>query len=181
MKYLLLLTAFALLGSFGIAQSSKLLSENEATSTIQVTTPQEPSSCNSSGCTVGDDHTKNLSFSDIKKLINTLNNEKYDENSTTLDTLLFHHEKVHQYINTQGNWTIDKRWSDTLNKEIPKKEFMLFIKVTDERGHEHLTLTEKVKLSHAYHLHHSDIIKNEELMISGRSKRVGLHHIWSRF
>jgi hypothetical protein len=141
----------------------------------------DPKTCKTSGCTVGDDSSKNLSNEDIQDLLFKLSQENFDEESNTLDTLLFHNKSFSSYIKKNGSTEAGIVWATLLEEAAQKNSFKIFIKVTKQNGEIAFQNEEEVEIAGKFKLEHKDLAGKKPLVFEGRSKRVGLNHIWTRF
>lgn len=183
MKYFVLLLVLVALGAgFTMAQDNSL-TQTPPPRGIAEDNPEidNGEECQTSGCTIGDDSTQDISDKKIKELLVQLALEPYNEESEALDILLFHHKATNAYIQKNGSHLESSPWQGLFEDEVAKTHIKISVRVTDDNGISRITVNEKVAIGGKYHLHHHDIIEGEDLVVSGRSKRVGLNHIWVRF
>jgi hypothetical protein len=122
-----------------------------------------------------------ISEPEIRKLLKRLSTESYNEESENLDTLLFFHEKVCQFREKHLLSELPAPWEKCLNEELPKDKIRIQLRVLTAGGIKEIRVDEIEPLSKAFHLKRDDLVEGHEMKISGRSRRVGLHHIWIRF
>lgn len=191
MKYFLILLSIGLLSSAMAMTSKKPVETNQATTlTVNQNETEKNQGADESGksgkdcktgCSLGDEKTESLSDKKIEELLVKLKFDMPNTDSINLDTLLFYADSTRGYLKNKGDKKVPAVWKHILKDELKHTNFKIEIRVLNEAGKKIINFKEKVALEEKYHLHHKDIVKGSELTIGGRSKRVGLHHIWARF
>jgi hypothetical protein len=122
-----------------------------------------------------------------------LNKEEYEalikqyalepvDQSDALDALCYYGVQTRVMMEQYGVGELDEGHASFLREEISRTHVIMSVRVTDENGVVRVSFDER-RIPLDYRGHHAvdkavDVTPPE---ISGTIKRVGLHHIWSRF
>lgn len=123
-----------------------------------------------------------LSEADFVALRDTWAQEPLGPATGALETMLFHHQASAQWLEILGPGPLSPAQARFLETELARNEYSMEMRLVDDagqiRGHVGLDAS---PFDHKAHLYFDDTGSLGALLTSGRAKRVGLAHIWSRW
>lgn len=132
------------------------------------------------GCAAIPDETPNFTQQDFIKHLKKFATQPLDKASIDLETLLFYGKYTKQWLPQTS--MLDAEHALFLQRELQKTHVKIELRVTDERGQVRIELPPTlVEIGTKYHQHVSQTHDMQPLEMSGTIKRVGVHHLWSRF
>ena len=124
-----------------------------------------------------------LSEADYLDLIEAWSHEPLGEATQSLETLLFHWDGTKLWLDALGAPGLNPQQEAFLRRELSRDSYDMEMRLLDDDGSVRATVTRSdVPLDHKEHLEFDlDGSGLQAFITSGRSKRVGLHHLWSRW
>jgi len=123
-----------------------------------------------------------LTEEDYYQLVQQVAGEPVGTASLALETLLFHSEATEHYLNEIGAPALTEAQEDFLRNEIGKNHVKVAFRVVDEQGVVSASLAQTtIPLGEKQHVHLETTNDLGALEAGGTVRRVGLHHVWSRW
>lgn len=124
-----------------------------------------------------------LSEADYRELLATWAEEPLGEPTQALETLLFHWDGTKLWLDTVGAPGLSPQQEAFLRYELSRDSYDMEMRLVDDTGAVRATVSRTdVPFDHKEHLAFElDDSGLQAFITSGRSKRVGLHHLWSRW
>ncbi|BBM82007.1 hypothetical protein [Candidatus Uabimicrobium amorphum] len=142
--------------------------------------PQISTSGCVTGCGAIPDTTPAITKDEFMKHLQAFANSPIDEQSLDLETLLFYGKETRKWLPEQS--ILDEDHLRFLQRELQKTHAEIQLRVIDDEGNVRIELEPRiVEIGQKYHEHIHTTHDMQELEISGTIKRVGVHHLWSRF
>lgn len=102
--------------------------------------------------------------------------------SLPLETLLFHGHHTTRGLELLDDDALPKDRRDYLLSELNRDRAAIEVRLVDESGAVRATLdADGLALGIGSHIHMHDTGSLGDIEMSGRVRRVGLHHLWSRW
>lgn len=102
--------------------------------------------------------------------------------SLSLETLLFHGDTTAIYLDQLGTGPLSGEQADFLRRELQRTQAKVSFRVIDDEGVIHASLTPTVvPLGEKQHVHLHTEGALGDVEAGGTVRRVGLHHVWSRW
>ena len=102
--------------------------------------------------------------------------------SPALEELLFHGERSRALLAQHGSWPLDATRAGFLETQLTSTHALLEVRLIDAHGVERMRLDPaRFRLGERQHVHADQLVQLQPVEVSGTVKRVGLHHIWTRF
>ena len=98
-----------------------------------------------------------------------------------IETLLFHAAETERLLEREGTGPLSEAHIRWLEHELARQTVDLSFRLVTEDGRVLGALQQQVALKTKQHLLLEDTDTLETIEVSGKTKRVGLHHLWSRF
>lgn len=134
------------------------------------------------GCAAAPADTEALAPAEFRRLLAAFAAEPMSEESPALETLLFHGAESARLLAEEGPGLLDSRRLAFLERELGRTHVRLAVRVVDERGVERMRLgPRRLPWGEKQHLHPDRTTDLQPPELSGTVRRVGLHHLWTRF
>lgn len=149
---------------------------------VVIETPSNDPDCTPKGCGTVDSRDPDYTSEVFEGLLAAWQNDPIGESTEALDTLLFHTWESAEYVELLGTDSLDAEHATFLKQELAKSVVDVEMRLVDEHGalRGHMT-SEGVPLKEKQHLVFADTGSLKRFEASGKVKRVGLHHLWSRW
>ena len=184
MKRLLPLLVLAL-GATCVVGSDPLQDSAEtggAVAPLEVGADVEDPNCTSTGCGTVDTRDPEYTSDVFVELLRTWQSEPIGESTLALDTLLFHGWESVEYLELLGADPLDADHEAFLKRELAKHAVDVEMRLIDDKGQVRGEMSSTdVPLKEKQHLVFSGVGSLKHFEASGKVKRVGLHHLWSRW
>lgn len=121
------------------------------------------------------DDGKRLGDDEIRRLLG-----QFRTDELAVDTLLFHADEVAAHLDAHPDAVsvADGAW---LRAELSRDQVAIRFRLVDDLGDVRGELDEVVRLSSKQHLKLRGTEELGRVEVNGKIKRVGLHHLWTRF
>lgn len=133
-----------------------------------------------SGCALSNHPTPHLTRSHFEKLIAGFSVEALDENSKSLEELLFFGPQTARMIRQSDSVAIDGLRLAFLKRQLEYGHASVSIRVVDEHGEVRSYIDPTRVPFDRRHVFDMKANRVQDLVTSGTVKRVGLYHIWVR-
>jgi hypothetical protein len=100
--------------------------------------------------------------------------------SRGLESLLFYGKKTLKMLKKHGRLSVSNNRLAFLKKELKRDRIDLHFRIIDEKSVERLSFRKVVKIGGHFHVDAQKVVGIQRAGFGGKSKRVGLHHIWVR-
>lgn len=107
-------------------------------------------------------------------------NEPLRAGSRALETLLFHGKTTRMFLKKWGAPPISQTHLNFLQRELKRDQFELSFRIVDEKGRVRIGFKKKIRVGSHFHVEAHKSLQIQRPSFGGKSKRVGLHHIWIR-
>ena len=142
--------------------------------------PQKTTSGCVSGCGAIPDTTPAITKDEFMKHLQAFARTPITEPGLDLETLLFYGKETRKWLPETS--VLDDEHLQFLQHELQKTHAEIQLRVTDDKGIVRIELKPRVvEIGQKYHEHIHLTRDMQQLEISGTIKRVGVHHLWSRF
>jgi len=135
-----------------------------------------------SSCSVEDPPGVELKKAEFLQLVGTWSKQPVGEATIELETLLFHFKRSKQLLHRLEPEVLDEEHRNFLEQELHRDQVSVEFRLVDEsgelRGH---VRAGEVPLKAKQHLVFADTGSLGRFEASGKVKRVGLNHLWSRW
>ena len=102
--------------------------------------------------------------------------------SPALEELLFHGPRTRALLDAHGSWPLGRAHLELLESELERTHAWLEVRLLDADGVERMRLDPApFELGVRRHVHADQLARLQPVEVSGTVRRVGLHHLWTRF
>lgn len=134
-------------------------------------------------CAFVHDAPPELDAARYQALVKAFASEPMAAGSEALEEILFHHVAARALVARLGTDPLDPERAAFLRRELGQERAWIDMRVVDADGVERIRLRPNhVLMDHKQHLFPAaaDLVRMQELEVSGTVRRVGLDHLWTR-
>jgi hypothetical protein len=143
--------------------------------------PVEAADCVSGCAAPTPDETHPISIEEIDANLVAWAEQPIGDATLELETLLFHGRKVSSHLTVFGGGPLDAEHLSFLQRELARDHVEVHFRLVDAAGNIRGERRERVPLKDKQHLALNATGTLGHAEVAGKVKRVGLHHLWTRW
>ena len=141
---------------------------------------EQGASC-ATGCAAVKPTPSDLTPEKLRSLLKAFATEPMQAGSQALEAILFHDRKALRLFQKASTRLLDTKRKRFLLQELQKQHVWLSLRIIDRNGTRRVFVPpQRILLDKHFHIHAEHTTNLQAPSFGGRTKRVGLHHIWIR-